>query len=264
MKNIAGTELRKGTRLYAGGLDINPRRVKDAALRKAIFVGTNREALAKIQFQGLPYEEAIPGSMIHMPFSPYYQDSYPAPNNSVSEAQKILEAAGYTKNGDYYEKDGTKAGCAVVVFGDDPTNKGKAQTFTQQMKDVGIEIRIDQHADSEFATILGNWDYDISFSGYSVSADATESTKQFYYSENNEGIGSKEIDALIDAMTLIEDDKERNLACNEIEKKHMAEFAFLGTITNGPDFVMVKKNLANYGPHLYKSMDWTAVGWMNS
>ena len=264
VKNIAGTELRKGTRLYAGGLDINPRRVKDAALRKAIFVGTNREALAKIQYQGLPYEETIPGSMIHMPFSPYYQDSYPTPNNSVSEAQKILEAAGYTKNGDYYEKDGTKAGCAVVVFGDDPTNKGKAQTFTQQMKDVGIEIRIDQHADSEFATILGNWDYDISFSGYSVSADATEGTKQFYYSENNEGIGSKEIDALIDAMTLIEDDKERNLACNEIEKKHMAEFAFLGTITNGPDFVMVKKTLANYGPHLYKSMDWTAVGWMNS
>jgi len=264
VKNIAGTELRKGTRLYAGGLDINPRRVKDAALRKAIFVGTNREALAKIQFQGLPYEEAIPSSMIHMPFSPYYQDSYPTPNNSVSEAQKILEAAGYTKNGDYYEKAGTKAGCAVVVFGDDPTTKGKAQTFTQQMKDVGIEIRIDQHADSEFATILGNWDYDISFSGYSVSADATEGTKQFYYSENNEGIGSKEIDALIDAMTLIEDDKERNLACNEIEKKHMAEFAFLGTITNGPDFVMVKKNLANYGPHLYKSMDWTAVGWMNS
>ena len=65
-------------------------------------------------------------------------------------------------------------------------------------------------------------------------------------------------------MTLMEDDKERNLACNEIEKKHMAEFAFLGTITNGPDFVMVKKNLANYGPRLYKSMDWTAVGWMNS
>ncbi len=225
VKNVAGTELRKGTRLYAGGLDINPRRVKDAALRKAIFAGTNRESLAKIQFQG---------------------------------------AAGYTKNGDYYEKDDTKAGCAVVVFGDDPTTKGKAQTFTQQMKDVGIEIRIDQRADSEFASVLGNWDYDISFSGYSVSADATEGTKQFYYSENNEGIGSKEIDALIDAMTLMEDDKERNLACNEIEKKHMAEFAFLGTITNGPDFVMVKKTLANYGPSLYKTTDWTAVGWMNS
>ena len=203
--------------------------------------------------------------MIHMPFSPYYQDNYPTPNNSVSEAQKILEAAGYTKKGDYYEKDGQKAGCAVVTFGDDPTTKGGAQTFTQQMKDVGIEIRIDQRADSEFASVLGNWDYDISFSGYGVSTpDATEATKQFYYSENNDGNGSKEIDALIDAMTVMEDDKARNLACNEIEKKHMAEFAFLGTITNGPDFMMVKKTLANYGPSLYKSTDWTAVGWMNS
>lgn len=265
VKSVAGAELRKGTRLYAGGLDINPRRVKDAALRKAIFAGVNREALAKIQFQGLPYEESIPGSMIHMPFSPYYQDNYPTPNNSVSEAQKILEAAGYAKKGDYYEKDGQKASCAVVVFGDDPTTKGKAQTFTQQMKDVGIEIRIDQRADSEFASVLGNWDYDISFSGYGVSTpDATEATKQFYYSENNDGNGSKEIDALIDAMTVMEDDKARNLACNEIEKKHMAEFAFLGTITNGPDFMMAKKTLANYGPSLYKSTDWTAVGWMNS
>lgn len=265
VKSVAGAELRKGTRLYAGGLDINPRRVKDAALRKAIFAGVNREALAKIQFQGLPYEESIPGSMLHMPFSPYYQDNYPTPNNSVSEAQKILEAAGYTKKGDYYEKDGQKAGCAVVTFGDDPTTKGRAQTFTQQMKDVGIEIRIDQRADSEFASVLGNWDYDISFSGYGVSTpDATEATKQFYYSENNDGNGSKEIDALIDAMAVMEDDKARNLACNEIEKKHMAEFAFLGTITNGPDFMMAKKTLANYGPSLYKSTDWTAVGWMNS
>ena len=60
VKNIAGTELRKGTRLYAGGLDINPRRVKDAALRKAIFVGTNREALAKIQFQVCPTRKLSP------------------------------------------------------------------------------------------------------------------------------------------------------------------------------------------------------------
>ena len=56
---------------------------------------------------------------------------------------------------------------------------------------------------------------------------------------------------------------ERNLACNGLRQKYLAEFAFLGTTTNGPDFEMVKKTLANYGPRLYKSMDWAAVGWMN-
>ena len=262
LSSVSNIDIRKGSALAVGNYEINPEKMP-LPVRRAFVAALNRDQLLKLRYEKLGWKENLPGSMCMLPMQEGYQDNYPT-KLGKDVATKILEDAGYTKNGDYYEKDGTKAGCAVVVFGDDPTNKGKAQTFTQQMKDVGIEIRIDQHADSEFATILGNWDYDISFSGYSVSADATEGTKQFYYSENNEGIGSKEIDALIDAMTLIEDDKERNLACNEIEKKHMAEFAFLGTITNGPDFVMVKKTLANYGPHLYKSMDWTAVGWMNS
>ena len=166
-----------------------------------------------------PTRKLFPVSMIHMPFSPYYQDSYPTPNNSVSEAQKILEAAGYNKNGDYYEKDGTKAGCAVVVSVTIRPTRGKAQTFTQQMKDVGIEIRIDPHADSEFATILGNWDYDISFSGYWSLADATESTKQFYYSRTTKVSAARKSMPLSTPMTLIGDDKERNLACNEIERR---------------------------------------------
>ena len=259
---VANVDIRKGSALAVGNYEINPEKMP-LPVRRAFVAALNREQLLKLRYEKLGWKEPLPGSMCMLPMQEGYQDNYPT-KLGKDVATKILEDAGYTKNGDYYEKDGTKAGCAVVVFGDDPTNKGKAQTFTQQMKDIGIEIRIDQHADSEFATILGNWDYDISFSGYSVSADATESTKQFYYSENNDGIGSKEIDALIDAMTLMEDDKERNLACNEIEKKHMAEFAFLGTITNGPDFVMVKKTLANYGPSLYKTTDWTTVGWMNS
>ena len=118
----------------------------------------------------------------------------------------------------------------------------KTQTFTQQMKDVGIEIRIDQHADSEFATILGNWDYDISFSGYSVSADATEGTKQFYYSENNEGIGGKEIDALIDAMTLI--GMTRNVTLPAMRLRRSTWLSLLpGYHYERSDFVMVQREI---------------------
>ena len=48
--------------------------------------------------------------MIHA-LSPYYQDSY-RPRVTVSRRHRDLEAAGYTKNGDYYGKDGTKVGCS--------------------------------------------------------------------------------------------------------------------------------------------------------
>ena len=58
------------------------------------------------------------------------------------------------------------------------------------MKDVGIEIRIDQHADSEFATILGNGDYDISFQWLLGLADATR-VPAVLLPENNEGITAR-------------------------------------------------------------------------
>ena len=83
--------------------------MQDVALRRAVVAGMNREAIAKVRFQGLDYEEKQPGSMIHMPFSEYYQDVYPTPNNDAAAASKILEEAGYTKNGEFYEKDGKQA-----------------------------------------------------------------------------------------------------------------------------------------------------------
>lgn len=262
VKNVAGAELRKGTRLYAGGLDINPRRVKDAALRKAIFAGTNREALAKIQFQGLPYEETIPGSMIHMPFSPYYQDNYPTPNNSVSEAQKILEAAGYTKNGDFYAKDGKTITLKLTTFGDDATTKGQAQTFIQSMKEIGINFELDSRAQSEFSKVVGNREYDVSISGFGVTSDPTSAAEYFYSSKNWNGVGTPEIDAMVDEMVTILDDAKRAEKCDEIEKKHMSEVCLFIPFLNGPDFKACRPKLANYGAFLFKTIDWSSIGWM--
>ena len=265
VKNIAGTELRKGTRLYAGGLDINPRRVKDAALRKAIFVGANREALAKIQFQGLPYEETIPGSMIHMPFSPYYQDSYPTPNNSVSEAQKILETAGYTKNGDYYEKDGVKASYPVTTFGTDPVVSSTAQFLTQQMKEIGIELSIDNHGASEMASIISAKNFTIKSGGYGITTSPVDAANYFYISETNNGHG-KELDSLAATMMSTEDPKEQLKIMNELEKRHLDEVAIYVPTNNGPNFKACRKGLANYGPMLfglpyYNPNVWINVGW---
>ena len=64
-------------------------------------------------------------------------------------------------------------------------------------------------------------------------------------------------------MKLIADDKERNLACNEIEKKHLSEIAVLVPLFNGPEYKFVKKGLRNYGVSLYQGngIHWEKVGW---
>ncbi|WHS51251.1 ABC transporter family substrate-binding protein [Rothia sp. SD9660Na] len=271
-KDVEGTadaEPRRSLRLFSGGLNLNPARIQDVALRRAIFAGTDRKALSDIRFQGLNWTEETPGSMLLLPVSEYYQDNYPA-ERGVEAAQKILEDAGYTKSGDYYSKDGKNASFRVTNFGDDPGSAALAQTMIEQMKTIGIECSIDQQPDANFASVVGNKEYDMTFSGYTVGSDATSATRQYYHSSNLDGAaGSEEIDAMIAEMEKIEDDAERNAKCNEIEKKFMAEFATLGTVFNGPDIHYCKTKLANYGAAMFGSPrsnpnSWSRVGWMKS
>ncbi|MDY3048208.1 MAG: ABC transporter family substrate-binding protein [Rothia sp. (in: high G+C Gram-positive bacteria)] len=271
-KDVEGTanaEPRRSLRLFSGGLNLNPARIQDAALRRAIFAGTDRKALSDIRFQGLNWSEETPGSMLLLPISEYYQDNYPA-ERGVEAAQKILEEAGYSKSGDYYAKDGVTASFKVTNFGDDPGSAALAQTMVQQMKALGIECSIDQQPDANFASVIGNKEYDMTFSGYTVGPDATTATRQYYHSSNLDGAaGNAEIDAMIAEMEKIEDDAERNAKCNEIEKKFMAEFATLGTVFNGPEILYCKSALANYGAAMFGSPrsnpnSWAKVGWVKA
>ena len=264
LKEVANTEIRRGARLFSGGVTMNPARMQDVALRRAVVAGLNREALAKIRFQGLDYKEKLPGSMIHMPFSEYYQDVYPTPNNDAAAAAKILEEAGYTKNGEFYEKDGKQAAFKFSIFGEDPTSKAVGQTLVQQLKSAGINAELDSRAVSEFNKTMASKDYDATSSGFAPSSpDATEATEQFYMRRKPEEAGSNEINEMIAKMKLIADNKERNLACNEIEKKHLAEFAVLIPLINGPEYKFVKKGLHNYGVSLFQGtgIHWEKVGW---
>ena len=264
LKEVANTEMRRGVRLFSGGMIMNPARMQDVALRRAVMAGLKREAISKVRFQGLDYEEKQPGSMIHMPFSEYYQDVYPTPNNDAAAASKILEEAGYTKNGEFYEKNGKQATFKYSVFGDDPTSKAVGQTIVQQLKDAGINVELDARAASEFGKAMQSKDYDATASGYALSdPDATQATQQFYLREKPEDAGTDEINELIEKMKLISDDKARNQACNDIEKKHMAEVAVMVPLFNGPEYKFVKKGLRNYGVSLFQGngIHWEKVGW---
>ena len=267
LKDTNGAQIRRGQRLFSGGLNLNPNHIKDAKVRKAIFVGTDRQALANVNFQGLPYEEDVPGSMVLMPFSPLYEDNFPKPEGGdrKAAAQKILEEAGYTKGSDgFYEKDGKKLEYRVTVFSDDPTSKNVGQNFVEIMKNIGLHIELNPEACINFNKVISNKEYDITFSGYSVGAEPTTGTQQFYYSKDNNGVGTPEIDKLIEKILVEPDPQKRAQKCNEVEKKHMSEVCTLGTVYNGPLYTMCKEKLANYGTFLYdeSNIDWAKVGWL--
>jgi peptide/nickel transport system substrate-binding protein len=269
-KQLDGTkdsEVRRGQRLFAGGMNINAQKVTDVAVRQAIFTAVDREALRKVRFNGLNWEEPSSGSMMLLPFSEYYQDNYPVKETGPDAAKKVLTDAGYKPNAaGIMEKDGKPAAFKISNFGDDPTTLATTQTLQKQLQAGGMDVGIDQRASADFGKVMGGRDFELSLSGYTVSADATDSVKQFYESQTNENqLGDAELDADIAKLASIEDNAERNKAAMEVERKHMAKYFSLGPVFNGPQISFVRKGLANYGPSLFQSLsqvpDWSTLGW---
>lgn len=269
-KQLEGTkdsEVRRGQRLFAGGMNINAQKVTDVAIREAIFAAVDREALRKVRFNGLNWEEPSSGSMMLLPFSDYYQDNYPVKETGADAAKKVLTDAGYTANAaGIMEKDGKPAAFKISNFGDDPTTLAFTQTLQKQLQAGGMDVGIDQRASADFGKVLGARDFDMSVSGYTVGADATSAVKQFYDSKTNENqLGDAELDKKIADLASIEDNAERNKAAMDVEKEHMAKYFSMGVVMNGPQISFVRTGLANYGPSLFQSLsqvpDWTTIGW---
>ena len=269
-KQLEGTkdsEVRRGQRLFAGGMNINAQKITDVAVRKAMFAAVDREAIRNVRFNGLNWQEPSSGSMMLLPFSEYYQDNYPVKETGPEAAKKILTDAGYTANASgIMEKDGVPVSFKVANFGDDPTSLATTQTLVDQLKAGGMDVGIAQHGSADFGKIVGTREFDVSLSGYTVGADATEGVTQYYNSEVNVNkLGDAELDAEIAKVASIEDDAERNKAAMEIEKKHMAKYYSMGVLFNGPQISFVRTGLANYGPSLFRSLsqvpDWTTLGW---
>ncbi|GAC1450016.1 MAG: ABC transporter family substrate-binding protein [Pseudarthrobacter sp.] len=269
-KQLDGTtnsEVRRGQRLFAGGMNINAQRISDVAVRKAIFAAVDREALRKVRFNGLNWEEPSSGSMMLLPFSDYYQDNYPVKETGPDAAKKVLTDAGYKANASgVMEKDGKPAAFKISNFGDDPTTLAVAQTLQKQLQAGGMDVGIDQRASADFGKVLGSREFDLSISGYTVGPDATDAVKQYYDSKVNQNkLGDAELDKKIADLASIEDNAARNKAAMDVEKEHMAKYFSMGVVMNGPQISFVRKGLANYGPSLFQSLsqvpDWSTLGW---
>ena len=264
---------RRGYDSGVSTLTINTKSVSDLALRKAFVQAIDRSQLQKIDFQGTDWEEDVPGSLILPQFQDGYEDNMPKDSAySTDNAKKTLEDAGYTLNGDYYEKDGETASITYTTFGDSATSKAITGAIQKMAKAAGIKVDSDVKASADFSKTVYSGDWDMIGLGWGASDPFgySSSSYQLYGSTSDSNFsftGTDEIDELLKGVTSIKDSKEAIAQFNEAEKKAQELYAQIPW-ANGQITIAVKKGLANYGPAGYSAgsrLYFTAhpenVGW---
>ena len=262
VSKMSNIDIRKGTALGVSDYELNPDKIP-LPVRKAIVAGINREQLQKIRFEKIGWNEKAPGSMCFLPLQEGYKDSYPT-EIGEDAAKKILEDAGYKKDGDFYAKDGKKASYELATFGDGQDTKTTSQFFSDQMKKIGIEIKIVTYTgENDLVKVSTERSYGIKSAGYGITTNPVDSAYYFYRSEINNGHG-KELDSLADKMMATEDYKKQLEIATELEKRHLAEVAIYIPVSNGPNYQACKKGLANYGPRLFATSAYDPDVWINA
>ena len=260
--SVADIEIRRGMALYAGVLQLNPRKVP-LPIRQAVVAGIDRKQIQHIRFGQLGWKETLPGSLCFLPLQNGYRNNYPS-RSSIENAVKTLEKAGYTRAG-IYTKGEEKAALTITNFTTEPAVASMSNFMMEQLKRMGIDAKVETRPANEYSTALAAGDYDAVFTGYSITPTPVEAVN-YLYASATEGWSTEEIRSMAAQMLGTEDTHQQLERANAIEQKHQQDVATYIPLYNGPNYLAVRKKLANYGPALfaapyYDPNVWINVGW---
>lgn len=240
----------------------------DLKVREAIMTGIDRAQLATIRFNGIGYEEELPGSFPLFQTQDGYEDIFgELVQFDVEKAKSLLDEAGWTDGGNgVREKDGETLTLNYVLLGDDPNSRASASAMQKMMRDIGVDLQIQERPSSDFSKVITERSFDVFPMGFSSTDPfGVAYFGQMYMSDselNRSGTGTEELDAKILELQQIGDGDEQIARANELEKEALGTYGIM-PFANGPDMVAVADpKLANYGAYSFATVGVEDIGYM--
>ena len=267
-KTVKDTTLRGTLRPSNSLVTLNAKTptLEDVKVREAVFTGLNRETLAQVRFNGMDYKEDLPGSFALFQNQKGYQDNFGGlVTYDQDKAKQLLDEAGWTEGGDgIREKDGKKLTLRYVTFGDSQLVKSTAAAMQKMLKDIGVDLQVEERPSSDFSQVTAEREFDVLTSGF-VSYDpyGVAYFKQVYASDselNKSGTGTPEMDQKIAELQQLPTQEEQIERANELEKEALQQYGIMPYV-NGPQLYATKDGLANYGSYAFALVPKENIGW---
>lgn len=140
---------------------------QDAAVRQALQLGIDREQIADTIFP----TGSRPATSILASTTPYYTDDSTTITFDAAKARSLLDAAGWVAGADGIRaKNGTRLSISVAWFANAATNQPSLELIQQQLKAIGVEIKLQQLQIAQITQVQQSGDFD-AFWGNLTRAD---------------------------------------------------------------------------------------------
>lgn len=135
------------------------------AVRKAISLAINRTAVGERGESG--YEKAANQEGVVLPtFKAWYTSSLPKTTYDPSEAEKVLEAAGFTKGSNgIFQKDGQSLSFTIKTVSGFTDWDASLAVITQELKAVGISVTAEDENSGTYISDLTGGNFQLAYAG---------------------------------------------------------------------------------------------------
>jgi peptide/nickel transport system substrate-binding protein len=223
--------------------------LKEKAVRLAIMQGMDRNQMLAATIKQFTDKAQVLNNRIFMPGQQGYQDnSGGLGNGNAQQAQQTLQAGGWTKNGQFFTKNGQTLALDISTTAGNALRENQETIFKQQMAQVGIKINIKNYpADKFFGDITPNEKYDIADFAWVGTPFPVSSNVDLYRTGGGENwldYSNPQVDQMLKDAIKQTDPKQAIDIMNKVDKQLWADAATM-PLYQKPTYIAYRNKLVN-------------------
>ena len=243
--------------------------LKDVRVRQAIAMAIDRTAIAKAELGQLPVNPVALGNHIFMENQAGYQDDSGVVAYNPEKAKQMLDAAGWTVQGNKRVKDGLTLAINLVIPAGVAVSRSEAELIQNMLAQVNVGVSINTvPTDNFFDKNITPGQFDMTVFSWLGTPFPLSASQSVYrkpvgdkIQQNFARIGSDALDHVLDAAAQELDPQKAIALANQADTLIWQE-VHSETTYQRPDIWAVKQGLANIGAYGFASIAYEDIGWV--
>ncbi len=245
--------------------------LKDVHVRQAIAMAIDRAAIARAELGQLPVKPVALGNHIFMENQQGYQDNSSVVAYNPEKAKQLLDAAGWTVQGNKRVKNGQTLTINLVIPGGIAVSRSESELIQNMLAQVNVGVSINTvPTDNFFDKYITPGQFDMTVFSWLGTPFPISASQSLYRKtvgdkvmQNFSRIGSDELDHVLDQAVQELDPQKAIALANQADLLIWQE---VHSVTNyqRPDIWAAKKGLANIGAYGFADIAYEDIGWVNS
>jgi peptide/nickel transport system substrate-binding protein len=240
-------------------------------VRQAIAMAIDRTAIARAELGQLPVKPVALGNHIFMENQNGYQDNSGVVAYNPEKAKQMLDAAGWTVQGNKRIKNGQTLAINLVIPGGVSVSRSESELIQNMLAQVNVGVSINTvPTDNFFDKYITPGQYDMTVFSWLGTTFPISSSQSIYrkpvgdkIQQNFARTGSDELDHVLDSAVQELDPQKAIALANQADTLVWQEVHSVTTYQR-PDIWAAKKGLANMGAYGFASIAYEDIGWVES